>query len=623
MQTQRLSPVAGEFLCPDREAEFRAERLPETIRHAWLLFILSAVLNTLFLASDWRFHSEAHFWVAFPARLAVVGISLACWAMIGKARTFGKAQAVLVLWQAVTALAIAFLVSSRSDLALLVVLMLPSIFYLVVPTSFRWTIVTGAGCSILMLAGYLFPGPLPATAPGLFIAVVTLNVALSLVVARSNRLRRLEWAATQAERRSAEELRRAVEAAEHASEAKTQFLAAMSHEIRTPLHGIIGLTNLLLDRESLDSELRHHLRLIEISSAALLTVVNDVLDFSKIEAGAIELNPMPFWPKSMVEQCEAIVRAPAEAKGLQFDVDIGDELPNRLIGDEPRIRQVLLNLLNNAVKFTPAGRIGLKLARTSLPEDEERLRFEVTDTGIGIPEEKRHLVFERFSQIDSSTSRQFGGTGLGLAISKQLMDLMGGDIGFAARPGQGTTFWFEVTLPRAADAPAAAKAGHERLAPAARPLRVLLAEDVEINQEIAGAMLRNDGFEVDVVSDGVQAVQAVQEKHYDIVLMDVQMPVMDGMTATQRIRQLPAPAGEIPILAMTANVYAEQIAAFRAAGMNDHIGKPFRRDELSRVLNRWAGERTDSAPGEDRPGPRDRGRPGPGNHATAAQSRSD
>ena len=364
----------------------------------------------------------------------------------------------------------------------------------------------------------------------------------------------------------------------------------MSHEIRTPLHGIIGLTNLLLDRHDLDTELRHHLRLIEMSSATLLTVVNDVLDFSKIEAGAIQLNPMPFWPKSMLEQCASIVRAQAEAKGLQFEVNIGEVLPNRLVGDEPRIRQVLLNLLNNAVKFTPAGTITLKLERTTLSENEERLRFEVADTGIGIPEEKRHLLFERFSQVDLSTSRQFGGTGLGLAISKQLIELMGGRIGLDTTFGRGSTFWFEVSLPRTSDVPSAAVTGQKTRSPATRPFRVLLAEDVEINQEIAGAMLRGDGFDVDVVSDGAQAVAAVQGGRYDVVLMDVQMPTMDGMTATRQIRRLPAPAGQIPIVAMTANVYAEQIAAFRDAGMNDHIGKPFRRDELRTVVNRWAAE---------------------------------
>jgi signal transduction histidine kinase/CheY-like chemotaxis protein len=457
-----------------------------------------------------------------------------------------------------------------------------------------------------MLAGYLFPGPLRPTTPGLVIAVLTLNVALSLVVARSNRLRRLEWEATQAERRSADELRGAVEAAQHARQAKTQFLASMSHEIRTPLHGIIGLTNLLLDRHDLDSELRHHLRLIEISSAALLTVVNDVLDFSKIEAGAIQLNPAPFWPKSMIDQCASIVRAQAVAKGLRFEVDLGNKLPNRLVGDEPRIRQVLLNLLNNAVKFTPAGHITLKLDWQTVSETEEQLRFAVTDTGIGIPEEKRHLLFERFSQVDSSTSRQFGGTGLGLAISKQLIELMGGRIGVDTKLGQGATFWFELTLPRTGDVPSPAKKGHEVRSPASRPFRVLLAEDVEINQEIAGAMLRGDGFDVDVVSDGAQALKAVQGGGYDIVLMDVQMPTMDGMTATRHIRRLPPPVGEIPIVAMTANVYAEQFAAFRDAGMNDHIGKPFRRDELRAVLNRWTAEAVGAVPAgghSDTPGP--------------------
>jgi PAS domain S-box-containing protein len=384
-----------------------------------------------------------------------------------------------------------------------------------------------------------------------------------------------------------EERKRAGAQAEQASRAKTEFLAAMSHEIRTPLHAITGVTGLILERPDLHPDLRRQIEQIDVSGAALLTVVNDVLDFSKIEAGAVEIDPKPFWPHSLVKDCAAIVAAMASKKGLVVEVRTGHPLPNRLVGDEPRIRQVLLNLLNNAVKFTPSGRIEVSLEHEGVSPTEDRLRIAVTDTGIGIPESEHGRLFQRFSQIDGSSSRRYGGTGLGLAISRQLIELMGGGIGVESEPGRGSTFRFSLTLPKA-DVPRAAEAAAPVRAGERRRLRILLAEDVEINQEIARSILERAGHRVDVVSDGAEAVMAVQTGIYDLVLMDVQMPVMDGVTATQRIRALPEPVGTIPIVAMTANVFAEQIASFKAAGMNDHVGKPFKREELHGVVERWA-----------------------------------
>jgi signal transduction histidine kinase/CheY-like chemotaxis protein len=382
-----------------------------------------------------------------------------------------------------------------------------------------------------------------------------------------------------------QDLRLARDAAEEASRAKTEFLASMSHEIRTPLNGIMGLTDLLLDREDLAAEARRQLELVKVSSAALLTVVNDVLDFSKIEAGAVELDGQPFWPKAMTESCAAMVRELAARKGLELQVRTGG-LPNKVIGDEPRLRQVLLNLLNNAVKFTPAGRVELCLEHGSLAGGLERLRWAVTDTGIGIPEVKRARLFERFSQVDGSRSRQYGGSGLGLAISKRLVELMGGRIGLDSAPGRGTTAWFEVSLPRTANE-RASRPEPEPGPPGGRRGRLLLAEDVAINQEIATAILTKAGYAVDVVGDGAQAIQAVQQHDYDLVLMDVQMPVMDGIEATKTIRSLDGAVRHMPIIAMTANVYAEQIASFRLAGMDDHVGKPFKREELFDTIERW------------------------------------
>jgi PAS domain S-box-containing protein len=381
--------------------------------------------------------------------------------------------------------------------------------------------------------------------------------------------------------------------AERASAAKSEFLAAMSHEIRTPLNGVIGYADLLLDEADLGPTARRHADRIRTAGAALLTVVNDVLDFSKVEAGQIEIVPRPFALETLIDSAVSIVRPSAERKGLALAAACGPGLPDWIAGDEDRLRQILLNLLNNAVKFTPAGRIDLSVAAAPGAAAAPRLRFEVRDTGIGIPADKCDRLFRRFSQVDGSISREYGGTGLGLAISKSLVALMGGAIGVASAVGHGSTFWFEADLPAAApaaraEAPAAAVAR-------GTGFRLLLAEDVPLNQELARTILERAGHRIDVVADGVAAVAAVQARPYDLVLMDVQMPVMDGITATRRIRALDGPAAALPIVAMTANVLPQQVAELRTAGLDDHVGKPFRTDALLAAIDRWAGRRRDAA----------------------------
>ncbi|SFH92402.1 PAS domain S-box protein [Methylobacterium brachiatum] len=382
--------------------------------------------------------------------------------------------------------------------------------------------------------------------------------------------------------------------AEAASHAKSEFLASMSHEIRTPLNGVIGYADLLCEEPNLSLRARQHAERIRTAGAALLTVVNDVLDFSKLEAGQVEIVPQPFAPVTLIDNTVSIVRGSAEAKGLTLGVSFDPMVPAWLLGDEDRLRQVLLNLLNNAVKFTARGRIDLNVAVDAMSEDAVRLLCSVQDTGIGIPADKRDRLFQRFSQVDGSIGRDYGGSGLGLAISKALVERMGGAIDAKSEIGQGSIFWFALDLPIAAE-PAI---GFEPSSSAGVRLgrRLLLAEDVPLNQDLARAILERAGHSVDVVGDGAAAVTAVQVKTYDLVLMDIQMPGMDGMSATRRIRALDGVAARVPIVAMTANVLPEQLTEFRAAGMDDHVGKPFRQEALLSAIDRWSSGGTESTP---------------------------
>jgi PAS domain S-box-containing protein len=381
--------------------------------------------------------------------------------------------------------------------------------------------------------------------------------------------------------------------AEAGARAKSEFLANMSHELRTPLTSVIGFSGLLQASEHLPASERGYADRIQTASDALLSVINDILDYSKLEAQAVEMEPLAFDPRVLVDGAATIIEAQCRNKGLALSVAIDPDLPVALTGDAGRLRQVMLNFLSNAVKFTPHGGIHLTMGGQMAAEGQWRLRVSVTDTGIGMSPDQSATMFDRFTQADASTTRIYGGTGLGLAISRRLVELMGGTVGADSRPGEGSTFWLEVALPVAESV--AGPAVYDASIPRTGG-RILVADDAAANRELIVAILGGLGLTVDAVCDGAEAVEAARTGRYDLVLMDVQMPVMDGLAATRAIRAMEGPVARLPILALTANVQREQIDRCLAAGMDGHLGKPIQIAELAEALGRCLGAATDADP---------------------------
>lgn len=454
------------------------------------------------------------------------------------------------------------------------------------------------------------------------------------ITARKTDETKLKEYAQELERKN-EEMETALMTAREATQLKGRFLATISHEIRTPMNGVLGMTDLLLGT-ALRTEQQEYAETIKRSATSLLALVNDILDLSRIEAGKLTIRPVPFSLKTVLDETVSLFALQARAKGLEFRLEIAPNVPATVVSDPERLGQVLNNLLGNAIKFTDAGRIGLTAILAGESADSIQVRFTVHDTGIGIAEEDHTRIFERFTQADTSNTRKYGGTGLGLAISKELVELLGGEIGVESEPDHGSKFWFTVALGKAVPesapvpkpasspkAPAQSAKPHIKVtipAPApqssavsppkacapAHPAvqkrdglanltaavlghsqRVLLAEDNEVNQRVTVRLLEKLGLAVDAVMNGREAVDAVSKKNYGLILMDCQMPEMDGFEATAVIRNRERNNRHTPICALTANAMEGDRERCLAAGMDDYIAKPVSVGKLQEAIDRW------------------------------------
>lgn len=389
-----------------------------------------------------------------------------------------------------------------------------------------------------------------------------------------------------------EELRNAKQLAEDAAETKANFLATMSHEIRTPLNGVIGIATLLADTD-LDAMQLDYVSTLRRSAEVLLSLINDILDFSKMDAGKLTLESIPFAPTALIHDLHSMFQSQFEQKQLKASYHLDDKLPTWLLGDEHRLRQVLINLVGNALKFTEKGEVNVSVKLVGVLGNQCRVRFSVQDTGIGISATAQARLFEAFTQADGSTTRQFGGTGLGLSISKKIIELMHGKLQLASTLGEGSRFFFDIMLTKT-DSPISIPSHATVNTPVSvEGKKLLLVEDNKINQLVAGKLLEKFGYAYDIAENGIEAVDKASSNHYDAILMDCQMPVLDGFEATKRIRQSEqAKSAHTPIIGLTANALEGDREKCLACGMDDFTTKPIKLEELASKLSYWCQAKT-------------------------------